>query len=280
MKKSLILLFTVVVSIVLVSWGVTGHRTVGLIAENHLMPQAKATVIELLGRQNLADVSTYADEIGNDERYRYTKAWHYINVPLGLSYNDFRSYVGNDTEPNIYSNLLIKLNYLRNPATLKVSASKLKTVEADCLKWVVHLVGDLHQPMHISRAEDKGGNSIELVFNGSGTNLHALWDSKLIDRQGLDYKALAKKIDTVSTFNARHYSDEDIMHWLYESYSQAAVLYEEVETNKILDDNYYTAHIEIVNKRLETGGLRLAALLNEIFTNGYIDRLSAPKTVK
>src|SRR5258707_585119 len=92
------------------------------------------------------------------------------------------------SEENVYSALTKLEKEVVDPA-----ASREKKVEA--LKFIVHFVGDLHQPMHVSKAEDKGGNTVQLNFNGQGTNLHAIWDSKLIDRLGLGYEQLASTVD-------------------------------------------------------------------------------------
>jgi hypothetical protein len=125
MKKTGVTCFWIFLLLLLVSWGETGHRAIGQIAENHLSPQAKADVSELLGGKSLADVSTYADEIKSDPNYRYTAPWHYINVPPGLSYEGFRDFVLHDRQPNIYNNLIIDILYLKNPGTIKLSAGLL-----------------------------------------------------------------------------------------------------------------------------------------------------------
>src|ERR1700747_3030888 len=97
MKKSHLRLFfsLLFVGVLLVSWGVTGHRTVGKIAENHLTPKALAGVHDLLGDVSLADVSTWADEVRGKPEYRQTGPWHYINLPLGLNYEEFKNKVEN-----------------------------------------------------------------------------------------------------------------------------------------------------------------------------------------
>src|SRR6185437_12130431 len=101
MKKIYLLL----AAVVLVSWGVTGHRTVGKIADAHLSPNARAGVRDLLGSETLSDVSTWADEIRGQEKYRQTGPWHYINLPLGLNYDQFKTRVENMLESNVYSAL-------------------------------------------------------------------------------------------------------------------------------------------------------------------------------
>jgi hypothetical protein len=263
MKKSY-LLFALFV-IVLLSWGVTGHRTVGKIAEDHLTPKALAGVRDLLGSQTLADVSTWADELRGNPEYKQTGPWHYINLPLGLSYDEFKSRVENMLEANVYSALVNQLRLLTDST---VPRDK----KVDALKFVVHFVGDLHQPMHISRAEDKGGNTIQLNFDGQGTNLHAIWDSKLIDHSGMDYQQLAAKYDHPSAAQVRKWQSDPVVKWMWESYEISSQLYAEVDTmqSRSIGQAYYDEHWGLVTQRLEQAGVRLAGLLNVVFKNGPV----------
>jgi len=253
--------------ILIISWGVTGHRTVGKIAEDHLTPKALAGVRDLLGSQSLADVSTWADEVRSTPEYKQTGSWHYINLPLGLSYDEFKNRVENMLEANVYSALVNQLRLLSDN-----TVSRDKKVEA--LKFVVHLVGDLHQPMHISRAEDKGGNTIQLNFDGRGTNLHAVWDSKLIDHSGMDYQQLAanSKYSHPSAAQVRQWQSDPVIKWMWESYAISSQLYAEVDTMKSrsIGQAYYDEHWGQVTQRLEQAGVRLAGLLNVVFKNGPV----------
>jgi hypothetical protein len=253
------------ISIFLLSWGATGHRTIGKIAEDHLTANARAGVVDLLGSETLAQVSTWADEVRGQEAYRQTAPWHYINLPLGLSYTEFEKTVTGMTQPNVYSALLEQEKLIGDP-----SVSKEKKAEA--LKFIVHFVGDLHQPMHVSREEDKGGNTIQLNYEGQGTNLHAVWDSKLIDHQGLDYEQLAHKVDQATPAQITQWQSDPIVKWLWESYEVSSKLYSEVDAMKgrAIGQEYYDAHIDIIGQRLDQAGIRLAGVLNSLFKNGPV----------
>ena len=255
-----VLLFT---AVVLISWGVTGHRSIGKIAENHLTPQSKAAVRELLGSETLAEASTWPDEVRSQPEYRHTGPWHYLNLPLGLSYADFQTRVQGMTQENVYSALLQQEQVLGSS-----SSSRQEKIEA--LKYIVHFVGDLHQPMHVSREEDKGGNTIQVNYDGQGTNLHALWDSKLIDHQGLTFEQMAEKYDQVSAAQVKAWQSEPLIKWIWESYEISSKLYAEIDAlnNRTIDDSYYQAHIGIIRERIEKAGVRLAGVLNQIFANG------------
>ncbi|GGB17807.1 hypothetical protein GCM10011511_47020 [Puia dinghuensis] len=258
----LAILAIVIVAVGLLSWGVTGHRTVGKIAEKHLTPAARAAVQELLGSETLADVSTWADEVRGQAEYRHTSPWHYINLPLGLSYDEFRQQVEGMSGENVYSALRQLEREVADPATPRE-----KKVEA--LKFIVHFVGDLHQPMHVSRAEDRGGNTIQLNYKGNGTNLHSVWDGNLIDGLGLSYEQLAERVDHATPEQMSQWQKDPLVKWMWESYTISSKLYAEVDAMKsrAVGDQYYQEHIGIVEQRLEQAGIRLAGVLNSLFAN-------------
>jgi S1/P1 Nuclease len=263
--KKLYSFFVVAVIVVLISWGAVGHRTVGSIAQKHLTPKALAGVRDLLGGQSLADVANWADSVRSLPAYKQTGPWHYINLPLGLNYDAFKSRVENMLEANVYSALVAQMQLITDN-----TVSRERKVAA--LKFVVHFVGDLHQPMHVSREEDKGGNTIQLNYDGQGTNLHAVWDSKLIDHTGLDYQQLAAKYDNASAVQIRQWQSDPVVKWMWESYQITGQLYSEVDTmhDRSIGQAYYDEHIATVALRLEQAGVRLAGLLNVLFRNGPV----------
>jgi hypothetical protein len=257
MKKYFSIALLCMISIALISWGVVGHKTVATIAENHLTPKSKNMVKALLGNESLADVASWADQVLKEPEYKNTAPEHYLNVQLGLSYADFHKEVLAQTRDNVYKGLL------KNEEVLK-SQTSTKEQRTVALKFIVHFVGDLHQPMHVSRAEDKGGNTIQLQFNGQGTNLHSLWDSKLIGKESKSFEQMAIDYDKATPQQIKQWQSDDMMKWLFESYQISSKLYTEIEQNNKLDDAYYKSHIGIVNERIEMAGIRLAGLLNKI----------------
>lgn len=259
MKRYLLLSLAVCLSLGLLSWGFTGHRTIGEIAQRHLSPEAKIAVRNLLGHETMAEASTWADEIRSDNPE--TGSWHFINVPLGLNFTDFEHQVESTTAgANVYKALLSAAHTLKDS-----KGSQRQKLEA--LKFIIHFVGDIHQPMHVSRAEDKGGNTIQLGFEGEDTNLHALWDSELLNREGLSYDKLADKFDHPTPAQVAKWQSDPIIIWAWESYQISSILYGEVanDGSTKLDRDYYDKHITIVEMRIEKAGIRLAGLLNKIF---------------
>ncbi len=247
--------------VVLCSWGYKGHQTIGYIAQRHLTPRASAAVKQLLGTQSLADVSTWADEVSHQPDWRYTAPWHFVNVPPGLNRQQFINAVKSSPQGNLLQGLNKCEAEIIDPA---VSGGQ-KIID---LKFIIHLAGDAHQPMHVSRAEDKGGNKIQVRFNGQGTNLHALWDSKLLDEQGLDNTEFAAKYDVQTPAHVAQWQSTSPLDWMYESYLISTRLYAETATDRDLSNMYYNQHIALADKRLEIAGIRLAGLLNRLFKNG------------
>jgi hypothetical protein len=262
MKKLFSLGLLCLFAIIVLSWGTLGHQTVGRIAERHLSNKAKAAVAYYLGSQSLSEVSTWADDVRNQTEYKHTGSWHYLNLPLGLSYSQFQEKVTSLSEDNVYKALLQCEQAISNPG-------KSKEEKAEALKFIVHFVGDLHQPMHVSRAEDKGGNTIQVNYEGKGTNLHSLWDSRLLEHQGLYVEQLADKIDHVTTAQIKQWQTEPLIKWLWESYQVSTQLYSEIDqmNKRTITEEYYQKHIPIIDERLEKAGIRLAGVLNELFKN-------------
>jgi S1/P1 Nuclease len=250
--------FLALTALVLASWGPKGHRAVAQIAQNHLSPAAKSAVKNILGTEDLVDVSNFADDIRTDPQYKYTGAWHYVNVEPGLTFGQFVKAVTTMPQENVYKMVIKFERVLKDPG-------KPVTERATALKYIVHLIGDLHQPMHVSNGADKGGNDIPVKFDGYNDNLHGLWDSGLIDHQGLTYKQMAVAYDNATPVEIKRWQSDDLMVWLWESYQISTILYQEAAKAPNFDDNYYKTHLPVLEKRIEKAGIRLAGVLNGIF---------------
>lgn len=241
------------------AWGVEGHRAIGIIAEHHLTAKARQQVLALLGTQTLALVSTQPDEMRTLPEFKETAPWHYVNTALNLAHGPYLQAVKAQTTPNAYSALLAKIKEMKDPA-------KTREQRAETLIFVVHLVGDVHQPMHTGRAEDKGGNDIKMTYRGKDTNLHSLWDSGLLDYQGLTYTDMGNQYSVLPDAQRKQWqATADPAEWLFESYTIAGQLYDEAAKNPNPDYRYYPAHADIMKQRIQQAGVRLAAVLNEAF---------------
>ena len=257
MRKYGIILLCFAFLITLASWGAKGHRAIASIAEKHLNANVKAVVSSYLNGESIMDAATWADEIRDDQQYRNTGAWHFLNLPLGLTRAQFSEYVLKQDKDNTYTAILKAEANLRDNA---LSAPQ----KAEALKFLIHLVGDAHQPMHVSREEDKGGNTIQLRYEGKGTNLHSLWDGKLIDHEGLNNAEMIKQYDLATTEQIKKWQSDSPMQWLWESYQLSSALYKDVKPGQTIDEEYYKKSIPILHQRISQAGIRLAGELNRL----------------
>ena len=159
-------------------WGQNGHRIVGEIADSYLSKKARKTIREILGNESIAMTSNWADFIKSDSSFNYLSPWHYINVKQGLSQTDFNTVLQDDTAIDAYTKLNFLINELKNQ---QLSLDKKQMY----LRLLIHIAGDIHQPLHVGRLEDLGGNRIRVLWFGDSTNLHSVWDEKLIESQNL-----------------------------------------------------------------------------------------------
>ncbi len=259
-------------AVLLISWGRVGHEAIGYIAATHLTPKTAATVKELLGNETLADVSNYADEIRPDSFFQYTAPWHYLDVPAEENFAQFQEFVNAQTATNLYTALLHWERVLADPSTNRA-------VRIFALKMVVHLIGDAHQPLHVARTEDKGGNTIMLEFENEPTNLHALWDTKMIEHKTTDARQLAKEWDFATQQDIKDWMADPLISWLYVSNHISNHIYDENPGGKKLGQEYYDAHIGLVRQRIDQAGIRLAGILNQSFDNQTKDTTVCDKMV-
>jgi hypothetical protein len=240
------------------AWGMLGHRVTGGIAEHYLNAKAKAELKKLLGNESLAMASNWADFIKSDRSFDYLRPWHYINISGGKSRLEVMQYLRTDTGEDLYT----KMNFIIN----ELKASNLQTDKRIFyVKLLIHLIGDAHQPMHMGRPENRAGNSIKLYWFGAVTNLHRIWDEQLIEFQQLSYTEHIAAINFVTPSQKDKWTRQPISEWIYESYEIAQKLYSEVKPEQKLSFNYNYDHVSTLNLQLLKGGVRLAAILNNIF---------------
>ena len=168
-------------------WGDTGHRVVGEIANNHLSKRVQRKISKLLNGQSLAMVSTYADAIKSDDAYRKYGTWHYVNM------NDDETYETSKKNPK--GDLVTGIAKCKE-VLMDIASSKEEKVFH--LKMLVHLIGDLHQPLHVGRVSDRGGNDFKVQWFYKGSNMHRVWDSEMINSFNMTYTELANNTNVLS----------------------------------------------------------------------------------
>lgn len=240
------------------AWGLLGHRVVGEIAQNYLSKRAGREVKKILGNESLAMASNWADFVKAEPSYNYLGNWHYINLPAGLTSEQIQGKLLSDTATNAYT----KIRFLSSELGNSALEQDKKVIY---LRLLIHIVGDLHQPMHTGRFEDLGGNRVQLTWFGQSSNLHRVWDSDLIESQELSYTEYAQSVNFIDKSRLFQLQNEDVNFWVEDSYRISEKIYANVKTGDKLGYRYIYDYLAIANQQLLKGGVHLASLLNKIF---------------
>jgi hypothetical protein len=233
------------------AWGPIGHRAVGRVAERHLTAAAARAVAELLAPERLAYVGTWADDIRSDPDWAKADSWHWVTIPDGQTYDTAEKNPAGDIVEAIGRFELVLGDR---------QAPKLERVQA--LKWLAHLIADLHQPLHVGRGDDRGGNEVLVTWFGEPTNLHAVWDSKLIELTELSFSELAELVDHATPELVREWQAGTVRDWAHESQRLRDACY--ALGDRRLGYRYHYEHWPTVERRLAQAGVRLAGTLNRI----------------
>lgn len=248
---------TTIVSLVIATptfaWGKTGHRVTGEIADYYLSDDARLAIEEILGTESLAEASTWADEMrSNPSEFwqRTANPYHYVTVPAGKIYND----VGAPDEGDAVTALAQFAEILTDPNSTLAEKQL-------ALRFTVHLIGDLHQPLHAGNGTDRGGNNFKVTWFGEESNLHRVWDSGIIDHEQLSYTEWSEWL-LARVSDAESVMEPDPLTWISESAALRDTIYPE---EQYLAWDYVYTHRESVRSRLTLGGIRMAAYFNDLF---------------
>jgi hypothetical protein len=247
------------------AWGREGHRLTALVAEQYLMPETRAQIAELLGKETLADVAPWADEYRAD--HPETAKWHYVDIPKAEQFDRSRDCPVEEKDPKSPWRDCVTDRILFFEGRLG-DTSLGPAERAVALKFLVHLIGDIHQPFH-AYADDRGGNNIHVTFLGSAAcgayacNLHGIWDDSIIEEQGLTEQKYADRLlQEIKQNNWERLSGGEPTTWANISHHYAV---EAVAPNGALITREYVAEeSKVVDAQLALGGVRLARVLNRI----------------
>ena len=251
------------------AWGKTGHRVIAAIADAQLSGLTRANVEQILGPgESLDEAANWPDEMRSDPAPFWQKTatpWHYVTLN-GITYDH--------APPE--GDALEALAHFR--AVLRDAGSSRGDRQL-ALRFIVHLVGDLHQPLHVGKCCDRGGNDVKVKWFGKDTNLHAVWDSAIVDEEQLSFTELAAKLE-------RHTSPQDVADWwdinprdwVSESAQIRDTLYPppaKPDPKKKLKKGekpvpelsyaYVYKFTPVMERRLKQAGVRLAAYLNDVY---------------
>ncbi len=247
-----------------VAWGYEAHRVIAEIAEEFLGTETTRQVRGLLAVDNvtnLADVSIWADQIRLQRPE--TGPWHYVDIPIHPDPGEYEDYDAERDCPRDECIVGKIEQFERVLADHQASARQ----RLEALKYLVHFIGDIHQPLHTSNNDDRGGNDVRVTFMGHQTNLHAVWDSGIIapaikgDERGYALQ-LAREI---TEEKRAIWAQGNPVSWADESHRIAAqVIYGELPNSGTLPDSYEAIALPVVNEQLERAGVRLATVLRAL----------------
>jgi hypothetical protein len=240
-------------------WGQTGHRVTGAIAEQHLTAEAEAAVHEILGVETLAEASTWPDFMrsSRDPFWRAAGPFHYVTVPEGETYAHHHAPEQGDS----VTALAMFTETLRDPAASLEDKQR-------ALRFIVHIIGDLHQPLHAGNGTDRGGNDVRVDWFGDRTNLHSVWDTRLVEHENLSYSEMTEWLSArITPELVAEWSVTDPVVWISESTEVRDTIYPEPDEDGDINLGWRYAyeHTATMRQRLSMGGVRIAAYLNAVF---------------
>jgi hypothetical protein len=268
----------------LLAWGPEGHEVVAALAESLLSDTAKSGVQSVIGNSTLASVSNWADQVRSQRDETYN--WHFVDIPKNATgFSEDRDcflptnrHAGAATDH--YNCVVDRITVFKQ---ILADTTKSAQDRQEALKFIVHFVGDVHQPFH-AVGDDAGGNGVHVSEFGSTQcngnrpcNLHGAWDSGMIEHTGMNRDAYVEHLKQFIATNHLVASGNP-QDWANESHlaGQAAWL----DDGGVIDDAYYNIQIQVVDKRLALAALRLAALLEDVFGTSYRHPDSAPTAVE
>ncbi|WP_318640316.1 S1/P1 nuclease [Flavobacterium ardleyense] len=251
--KTIKILFTAVIiscfSTSASAWGKEGHAIVAEVAFKYMDKQTKEIVTKYLDGMTFQDAANWMDVIKDDRSMDYMKPYHYVNFEKGEEVKHLHG-------GNLLDELQKSMNELKNYKSMSDADVRQK------IKMIFHLVGDLHQPMHVGYGTDKGGNTVQINFEGKGSNLHRFFDSGIIRKQNITTKKVLKENKTCKS-NRKKIANSSVIDWANQSRSELESIYD-FKGAKISQD-YVNKFEPLVTKQLYDAGVRLAAIMNSTF---------------
>lgn len=250
-------LVLVIYSQQLFAWGQTGHRITGKIAEIYLNDAATKEINDVLRDTSLAEISTYADEMRSNPSVFWQKEagpYHYVTVPKGQTYKDVGAPEKGDS-----------VTALEKFTALLKDKSTTRQQKRLAIAMIVHIIGDLHQPLHAGNGTDRGGNDVKLEFFWQQSNLHRVWDSGLIDRKQLSFTEWVEFLTPkISEQQLKDWYTVDPLVYIKESTEIRDTIYPDA---KEISWQYLYDHSPTIELRLQQAGVRIAAYFNVLYAS-------------
>ncbi len=232
-------------------FGAAGHSIAGTVATSRLCAQASEAIARLGQDQSLGQLSRWADQIRSVPAWEHTAPWHYMNVPDGESLARYRTPESGD------------VLWAIDEFTRRLGDERLaREQRLNALRFVVHFVVDIHQPLHVGRAADRGGNAVTFRVDGRRTNLHRLWDSDIIARELGPQDRYTASVMALARAHADEWAEAPPLEWATESKQLRAFVY---DFDGAPGARYFDEAGRLLQRQLARAGVRLAATLNGIF---------------
>jgi hypothetical protein len=241
------------------AWAREGHEIIAIIAEQRLTPEVRDAALTLLEGTTFVEVASWADKVRNQQ----TAPWHYVNIEIGeTKYDPDRVCPKNQC-------VIGQIERFRRVLANEEAEFKKRQ---KALKYLIHFVGDLHQPLHSGQNNDHGGNDVQVEFlgqtinpyNHNPWNLHAVWDSGILQKRDKDPQSYADRLNGwLNSQPEGAFRDGSVIDWAMESHDIAKDHVYVLPEDRKLEENYYRANEAVVDQQLAKAGVRLAKLLND-----------------
>jgi hypothetical protein len=249
----------------LYAWGEAGHRIVADVADRHLDDRTREGIRALIEGAPLASVSDWADRVRGERPE--TAHWHFVNIPYKASRYDPKR---DCARPNKGDCVVAAIDRFRRIIS---NRGRPLPERAEALKFVVHLVADLHQPLHAANRKDHGGNDLPVTFFGEKFHpnekpwtLHAVWDGGLIERTGLSERAYVDHLQLwLNNQSLFVLQSGTVVDWAMEAHRAAVEVAYRIPGNRKLSKAYFEKSVPAMDALLAKAGVRLARVLNEAF---------------
>ena len=256
MRKILFICLAMLAPTLASAWGQKGHDVVAYIAEKHLSKRTLKRVTEVLDGNSLVYVANWMDNASHTDEYAYTKTWHYVNVdPDEGSYNNSTKATSGDVVTAI------------NGIVDRIKSGTLTAEQERAeLMMLIHLVGDMHCPMHAGMKSDRGGNGTKVKYFGKQRNLHSVWDSEIVESaHRWSYSEWQQQVDRASRKEQKAIAQGCPNDWIEETVLLARDIYATSSTGENLSYDYVAHYAPVVEQQLLKGGIRLAKILEELY---------------
>jgi hypothetical protein len=281
MKKIIFIFFLTLTCHKLLAWGQTGHRIVAQICYDNLSEKTRNEINAILGDNYLTQIATWPDFIRSEKNWDFTKPWHFTTINSDQTVSQVVKTGTSSPENTIEAIEMMKailkgdsaatkkFRDLMNKNSVKPLAGSIKTT---ALAFLVHLIGDIHQPMHVGKNNDFGGNKIIVLFFAEKSNLHSVWDEGIIEQEQLCFTEFAGFVEKHTASQKAAWQFAAIDTWAKESVDAREIIYNTLYDNTDKDSglpsmsyNYQHDFLPTIEARLGAAGYRAAAVLNSIF---------------